>query len=167
MKHSKELVIVEDNPMYRELLVQYFKNESGYEIKAFADAESCLQSLKKPPAAYLLDEDLDPMETGGLSGHQLLQTLRKKGLNAPALFLTGHEAVQPVVDILKAGAFSYMRKEVDDLSQVSQRISQMLQWQDVNTQVIDLHKVRQRGRNRTMLLLGILAAAFTTLMFWP
>ena len=162
MDKKRELVIVEDNPMYRELLVHHFREEREYEVLAFADAESCLAAVQRPPAALLLDQDLDPMENGGLSGHELLQKLQAKGLGAPALFLTGHRSVQPAAEILKAGAFAYMRKEISDLDLVSERLREMCTWQDLRESSQELRRKQKQKFIRALTWTGLLIAGFLT-----
>ena len=167
MKKQPLIVVVEDNPMYRALLVHHFELEGRYEIAAFADAESCLKQLKAPPAALLLDQELQSDPEKGLSGLQLLKRLRRRGIDAPALFLTAHPAVQPAAEILKGGAFGYMRKEYTNLGTVCRRIDELMEWKRLDR---DLEGVKSqvRGlRRRTWAWLGLLLLLLMGVVLLP
>ena len=165
MNRLAQLVIVEDNPMYRELLVAHFKEQAQYEVLAFPNAEACLQGVDTRPDAFLLDQNLGMEERGEMSGLQLFRSLRNLKLNAPTLFLTGHEAVQPAAEIMKAGAFDYMRKEYTDLSQVSHRIAQMVQWGQLSQKRQHLNRNYLYSRRRMFLLLGLMGALLAGTFF--
>lgn len=163
MKKLPQLIIVEDNPMYLEVLVQHFRKEKKYEVLPFLSAEACLQEINDPPAGYLLDQDLDPEKDKGMTGLQLLSVLKHQGFEAPALFLTGHEAVQPAAAIMKGGAFDYMRKEYSDLGMVSEKIMQMIEWNRLHQGANLLQEKAGELRKRTLLFLGLTVAVLTTI----
>lgn len=167
METPTQLVIVEDNPMYLEMLASYFRSIGDYEVKTYATGEACLAEMQGRPDAYLLDYDLDPMEQGGISGLELLQRLRQLAMDAPALFLTGHVAVQPAAEIIKGGAFAYMRKELSDLSKVSDRIEEMVEWQRMKEKVAQLKQRSRRQRARMAVLVGLLLSVMLGVIFWP
>lgn len=158
MQELPQIVIVEDNPMYREILVQYFTKLGKYEVLSFSNGEACIAQLHKKPTAYLLDQELTPSQKEGMNGLELLQVLRSKGLGAPALFLTEHANVQPAAEIMKGGAFDYMRKEYSDLSLVSARIQQMVTWQVTETRIGQLRERGSALRRRTIFLAGLFLA---------
>lgn len=162
---ASKIVIVEDNPMYRELLVHHFEQKDDFEIVAFPDAESCLAGLDSSPAAFLLDYHLGDQQRDRLNGLQLFRKLRSKGLGAPALFLSGQSEVQPAIEMLKAGAFDYMRKEFSDLHRISDRVNQMVRWPQLQLK-IDLQKVELRKRIVKTAILGGLFVGLIAAVLW-
>lgn len=156
MKPKPLIVIVEDNAMYRELLTEHLRQSELYEVLSFPNAESCLEGLHQKPSAMILDQQLDPPSMGGKTGLDLLLELRKRGLDAPALFLTGHEAVQPAAEILKAGAYAYMRKEEMNLTRVSEQVAQMVEWHEIQQQMRTLERKARELRRRMGLLVLVL-----------
>lgn len=166
MNRLPKLIIVEDNPMYLELLTHHFRKEQKYEVLSFQSAEACLKEINVPPAGFILDQDLDPHNKTGMTGLQLLHTLKKHGYGAPALFLTGHSAVQPAVEIMKGGAFDYMRKEYSDLEKVSEKIQQMIEWKQLQQNANNLQTKAKRLRNRALFLLGLTALILGTILIY-
>ncbi len=166
MNSLPKIVIVEDNRMYREYLVQFFKQIGQYEVLDFENGEACIAGLENAPSAYLLDQELSPSSSESMSGLELLKALRKKGLGAPALFLTEHPKVQPAAEIMKGGAFDYMRKEYNDLSSVGVRIQQMVNWQLAEKRIKHLDQRGRRLRRKTMYLIGLFLIVLGASILW-
>jgi two-component system response regulator FixJ len=79
------LVLVDDDPALLHALSFAFETE-GYEVRAFADAESLLADAKAPNGSVLvLDQKLP-----GMSGLALLAALRARGVAVPAILITSN-----------------------------------------------------------------------------
>lgn len=99
------VVVVEDDRSVREMLTAVIAHE-GYEVIAFADAESALADGALGDAAVLiLDVGLP-----GLNGMELCTRLRREGHTGGVLMLTARHEVADRVGGLDAGADDYLVK---------------------------------------------------------
>lgn len=108
MKHR--IVVVEDNPLNRELLRDWLEVE-GYEVWCAADLEDCYEAFAKQlPDAVLLDINL-----GKDNGLDLLAWMRQKPATReiPVIAVTAHALVAEQERILKAGCRACLSKPID------------------------------------------------------
>ena len=99
--------VVDDDPALREALCQLLEGD-GLECECFPDGESFLARYDKDRSGCLL---LD-MAMPGMSGLEVQQALKKRGLVIPIIFLTGHGDIPMAVKAVKAGAADFLTKPV-------------------------------------------------------
>ena len=78
------LVVVDDDPMFRESLVQNLKDD-GYEVTDFGEGQPALEYLRAGHAADLVVLD---WRMPGMTGIQLLRAIREHEIDVPVIFLT-------------------------------------------------------------------------------
>jgi DNA-binding response OmpR family regulator len=106
--HLATILVVEDCPELVALLRQLL-GDQGYAVRFATDGESGLASaLEDEPDLLILDVGL-PYR----SGLEIVQELRRRGVTAPTLMLTGLGGVADRVSGLEAGADDYMVKPFD------------------------------------------------------
>jgi DNA-binding response OmpR family regulator len=106
--HTTTILIVEDSPDLVALL-QRVLSEQGYAVRSARDGESGLASaLENEPDLLILDVGLPRR-----NGFEVVQELRRKGVNAPTLMLTARGTVADRVTGLDAGADDYLTKPFD------------------------------------------------------
>ena len=113
VERASNVLIVEDNVRLVALLERALR-EHGFVVRAERDRESALASaLANEPDVFILDIGLRRPD----DGIELIQELRRRGIAAPALMLTGRNRVGDRVAGLDAGADDYLGKpfEVDEL----------------------------------------------------
>src|SRR3954467_7523273 len=139
VKRAGSVLIVEDNVRLVALLERALR-EHGFVVRAERDRESALLSaLANEPDVFILDIGLRRPN----DGIKLIQELRARGVAAPALMLTGRNAVGDRVAGLDAGADDYLGKPFE-VEELIARIRALLR--------------RARGRERnSRLLVGTLA----------
>jgi DNA-binding response OmpR family regulator len=99
---------VEDSPDL-VLLLQRVLTEQDYAVRSARDGESGLASaLENEPDLLILDVGLP-----GRNGFEVAEELRRKGVNAPILMLTGRTDIADRVTGLDAGADDYLVKPFD------------------------------------------------------
>jgi DNA-binding response OmpR family regulator len=102
------ILIVEDSPDLVALL-QRVLYEAGYDVTSAKDGETGLSSaLENEPDLLILDVGLPRR-----NGFEVLQELRRKGVNSPTLMLTGRGEVADRILGLDAGADDYLVKPFD------------------------------------------------------
>ena len=103
----KRVLVVEDNVLNRELTSALLKNE-GYEVTVAQDGADALMTLGRERVdLMLLDIDLPFID-----GHQLLEALHEKGIQVPAIFLSGLPGDEPELRAFRIGAADFIRKPV-------------------------------------------------------
>ncbi len=101
------IFIVEDDKFYADVIRKALESRNFMNIKTFATGEECLKHLDLKPEIILLDYRLgeDVMD-----GMDVLKSIRKSGLDAQVIFLTGVDKLEVATNTIKAGAYDYVVK---------------------------------------------------------
>lgn len=108
MKHA--ILVVEDNPLNRELLCDWLETE-GYEVWSVENLNSAFASIEqRPPDAVLLDVQL-----GDEDGLSLAAWMRKrpKLCHIPVIAVTAHALVTEQRSFLQAGCNACVSKPIN------------------------------------------------------
>ena len=99
------ILLVEDDAALVRGLVAILRSE-GYSVDSAHDGASALAMARDEPfAVILLDVNLP-----GMSGFEVLRTLRARGCHAPVLLLTARDSLEDRVTGLDLGADDYLLK---------------------------------------------------------
>src|SRR5581483_7435308 len=105
--NKKSVLIVEDNQLNRELANALLKT-AGYQVLTAQDGAEALMVLGREHVdLMLLDIDLPFID-----GHNILQAVREKGIEIPAIVVSGLPGEEPEVRALEIGAIDFIRKPV-------------------------------------------------------
>jgi len=103
----KIVLVVEDNLLNREVATAVLKTE-GYDVRVAEDGAEALMLLGRERVdLMLLDIDLPFID-----GHRLLQALKEKGIDTPAIFISGLPGEEPELKAFQIGAIDFIRKPV-------------------------------------------------------
>ncbi len=102
--------VVDDDPGLRRSL-RFLLDSVGWTVQLHASAEEFLDVVATPaqPCCLLLDIRMPSM-----SGLELQQVLRQRGIGLPILFMTGHADVSMAVQAMKSGALDFIEKPFND-----------------------------------------------------
>ena len=103
--------VVDDDPGLRRSL-RFLLDSVGWRVSLHASAEEFLEVVTATPAVpscLLLDIRMPAM-----SGLELKQVLRERGIELPILFMTGHADVSMAVQAMKSGASDFIEKPFKD-----------------------------------------------------
>ena len=101
--------VVDDEPDIREA-VRMLLRSVGLKVETFSRAQEFLQAYHpKQPGCLVLD-----IRMPGMSGPELQETLRRKKIALPVIFITGHGDVPLTVRTMKAGAITVLEKPFND-----------------------------------------------------
>jgi DNA-binding response OmpR family regulator len=117
--HPK-ILIVDDEPLIREILEYNLKSE-GFDVVAAESAEEALDKLHRAPYSLLL---LDIM-LGGISGYRLAETLRNQNNPIPIIFLTAKDTENDLLTGFSVGGDDYISKPFS-IKEVIARIKAIL-----------------------------------------
>lgn len=99
--------VVDDDPYFRESITRLL-GVAGLHAVGFGSVEEFLrQASEDSPGCMLLD-----IAMPGLSGIDLLNTMSRRELSPPIIFVTGRDDIDTTVNVMKRGAFDYIVKPV-------------------------------------------------------
>jgi RNA polymerase sigma factor (sigma-70 family) len=97
--------VVEDDESIRTLW-RWLMESNGIAVRTFASAAEFIAEYHAgSPGCLILD-----LRLPGMSGRDLQDYLKAKGIAIPILFVTAHGDVRTAVTALKAGAFDFIEK---------------------------------------------------------
>ncbi len=102
---QSQILVVEDDSGLREALVDTL-SIAGYSVVEADSAETALVKLKEK----VIDLIVSDVQMGGLSGLDLLKSVKKLYPNTPFLLMTAYATIDHAVEAMKYGAIDYMAK---------------------------------------------------------
>ena len=114
-RRTKNLWLVDDSKMYRELLADRFSQEDDINCaRQFSSAEAVIAALvdEPPPDVILLDVNM-----GGMSGVNAVRPIKSLAPATRVVMLTTFHDLYAESDALRAGACGFLLK-VDDFSKI-------------------------------------------------
>jgi RNA polymerase sigma factor (sigma-70 family) len=111
MRTRQSVYIVDDDDGVRDSLVLLLRL-NGYAPLPFASGEEFLEAIETGPSDGIALLDL---RMPGMSGAQVQSELRARKRQIPVIVLTAHGDASSARNALKAGAFDFIEKPVDDV----------------------------------------------------
>lgn len=102
---ARHVLVLEDEPQMRSMLTDNLEFE-GYRVTAVATGEEALQAVTARQFALLLVDVMLP----GMSGFDVCQQLRARGMHVPIVVLTARTQEQDRIRGLDLGADDYVSK---------------------------------------------------------
>jgi FixJ family two-component response regulator len=103
------ICVVDGDARERAALAQLFSHLQ-HEVSAFESAEALLEALDDTPMRVLVTG----LELPGMSGLELLHTLRDRGRQVPTILLATESDVATAVGAIRAGAVDFIQRPVID-----------------------------------------------------
>ena len=101
--------IVDDDVDIRSSL-EFVLRSDGWNVVSYSSGEDFLTNdILSAPGCVLLD-----IRMSGMSGLEVQQTMNARGIGIPIIFLTGHGDLEMAVEAMKAGAYDFLVKPVDN-----------------------------------------------------
>jgi signal transduction histidine kinase len=129
----KKLLIVDDEPMIRELCASVFES---YKVLQAADGFDALK--------YLSHEDVDIVLTDvnmpNIDGLEFLRIIREEQPNLPVILMTGYSDKELILSALKAGADDFITKPISIL-QLTMTVEKVLERHTLRSELADLRHI--------------------------
>ncbi len=103
-----KIFVVEDDELYRSLLVHILSLNPDYTVKAYADAASFFKDLPQQPEIITLDYNL-PDATGDI----VLDKVLKESPQSKVIFISAKEDIKIAINLFKKGVYDYIIKDED------------------------------------------------------
>ncbi len=114
-KRHERILVVDDDPTVRDLIVQQVLEPQGYQVEAAPDGATALQIvLRTPPDIIITSLDLP-----GLSGRDLMAALRSQGFETTIIATGPRGADTQAVQAFRLGARDYLGKPLREAELVS------------------------------------------------
>ncbi len=137
---DRVVYVVDDDDAVRNAVRLLFRT-ADLEVETFPSA-----------AAFLAQADLDrrcclllDIRMPGMTGSDLHDELRGRGVRAPVIFITGHGDIPMAVEAMRKGAYDFIEKPFDDEHLLSQVLG-ALEETDVEPEKASLSMLSARQR---------------------
>ncbi len=131
-----KLLLVDDEPAQRDLLGGYLTKQ-GFEVHAFENGPQALDAYHRVFAPVALVD----MKMPGMDGITLLCRLKEINPFIQVIVLTAFGSVETAVTAMRAGAFDYLTKPVEDLDELLIKLRKAV---DQNRLVVDRQAMAER-----------------------
>ena len=101
------ILIVDDEPDVRELLVEYFR-EAGHEVSSAADGTAAVADITRNPTKYGLV--ISDLQLPGIDGLGVLKAAKAANPSVAVIIVTGYASVDSAVRAVRLGAYDYLTK---------------------------------------------------------
>ncbi len=121
------ILIIDDEDSIRDYLSMMLERE-GYEVSASEDGKKALKLNSKKSYDVVITD----IQLPGMSGLDILTTLRESDPTLPVIIITGHASQESAIEALNIGAFYYLLKPVsnEELKQVVRTALEMRRLKD-------------------------------------
>ncbi len=115
------IFIVEDNPVYNKLVVNYLNSKKFNRIESFLSGEECLKNINMNPDIIIQDYLLE-----GMNGIEVLKATKKIHPHIEFIFLSGQDSVDVAINTMKHGAYDYIVKDQMALKKMADKITKIM-----------------------------------------
>jgi DNA-binding NtrC family response regulator len=142
-----EVLVVDDEPDVRELLVEFFRNK-GLKVASAADGRAAISALERDPARYgLVVTDL---QLPHLDGLDVLRSARASNPSVVVIIVTGYASLDSAIQAVRLGAYDYLTKPfaLGQIDVVLQRVQDRLALEAENRSLMRQLGEREHGDAR-------------------
>lgn len=143
------IFLVEDDPLFGELIKHYLSLNPDYEIHLFRCAKDCLNNLHLRPHFVSIDFGLPD-----LTGDLLLKKIKEINKNIPVIIISGQEDVAIAVTLLKNGAEDYITKDCNTKEKLWNSILKIRENANLKQEVEDLKEQLEQKYSFEKSLIG-------------
>jgi two-component system response regulator FixJ len=131
--------VIDDDEAVRESLA-FLLRSADLDVSTYESATAFLAALPSVAPGCVITDVRMP----GLSGTELLQKLKEKGVTMPVIVMTGHGDVPLAVEAMKMGAIDFFEKPFDDEALLASVQSSLGSWGEKEAKEAERADVRAR-----------------------
>jgi two-component system response regulator FixJ len=110
MPDRSTVALIDDDEAILDSLQNYLRRR-GFAVSCFGAAQPFLDALEE---GELFDCVVSDVRMPGMSGVELQTALARRMPRLPLIIITGHGDIDMAVSTIKAGAFDFIEKPIDD-----------------------------------------------------
>ncbi len=103
-----KVLVIDDERFVRNSMIEILEDE-GHTVETAEDGAQGVEMADKEKYDVIFCDVKMP----NLSGEEVLDTLREKGIETPVIMLSGHGDIETAVECIKKGAFDFLPKPPD------------------------------------------------------
>ena len=103
----ENILVVDDEPLIRELLEEILKKE-GYSVNTVKNGLSALKKIKE----HHFDLIITDVRMPDMDGITLLKKIRESSFSIPVIVITAYGSIENAVEVMKKGADDYITKPI-------------------------------------------------------
>jgi FixJ family two-component response regulator len=144
--NALKIFVLDDDPVYRKMLVCYLES-LGHQATGFQMADECLANLSQNPDVVLLDHNLE----GELKGVDILRFIRSERPDISVIYITGEENVALVSDVFRSGSADFIGKDSASLLRLKVKLDELT--------ARKTEAFRKKKQNKRMIIAGVVILA--------
>lgn len=126
MDRKYKIFLVDDDPIFLDILTETLNDDIRYEILCFSSGEEALKELSTKPDIVVLDYYLNSQDSEAKNGMQILKELKKESNDIEVIILSGQEDGKLVYDLTLEQASDYVIKDEDAFDNIQKAIEDII-----------------------------------------
>ncbi len=106
---SSQRVLVVDDETKMQRVLEIMLQRMGHEVVCAGNGEEALLAIRQAPADLVISD----LRMSGMSGTELLKSLREQGNDVPVIIMTAYGTIESAVEAMKLGACDYIVRPFD------------------------------------------------------
>jgi len=111
-RSAARVLLVDDNDEFRESTC-WLLEDAGFEVRSFSAAPALLDAVDEEASTGALTCIVSDVRMPRMSGIEMQQELRRRGVELPLVFVTAHGDVPQAVEAMRNGAANFIEKPFD------------------------------------------------------
>lgn len=119
--------LVDDDNTFLASLKHYLQQKlnHNFNISTFTTGEECLKNLEQKPDVVVVDYLLNGERSDAMNGLQVLEKIKSFKPGTAVIMISGQNNTRVAADSIKQGAFDYVQKNENVLSDTKNMIKQV------------------------------------------
>ena len=144
------VLIIDDEDPFR-LAVEMALKLDGYAAKSYSSPEVAIEALKDEVYDVMIVDFYMP----GMNGIEFIQWMKEQGVDTPVIMLTAAGSETTAVEVMKAGAYEYFRKDQINTSHLAQVIKSVHEKHSLTREKERIEGEEKKLREREMELASL------------
>jgi len=126
MEKKFNIILVDDDFIFLEMLKESLIDNQDYNIIAFQSGEECLKQMHLNPDVIVLDYFLNSENPNAKNGLEILKEIHKINPKSKVIILSGQEDGNLVYDFVRENATNYVVKDDNAFENVKKAIENIV-----------------------------------------
>lgn len=126
MEKKFNIILVDDDFIFLEMLKESLIDNQDYNIIAFQSGEDCLKQMHLNPDVIVLDYFLNSENPNAKNGLEILKEIHKINPKSKVIILSGQEDGNLVYDFVRENATNYVVKDDNAFENVKKAIENIV-----------------------------------------